>query len=153
MIKQGTSYSVQEILGIKSVDLIGFNFIPDDIPAFFDTWFLDDKFLASIHNTFLDRKQLAEKNSREVAKPFLLDFFNIKFLHQSDDLQNPHAFSRAINALIEAVNEKDARLPKYLVVIMDSDIIEDMDDIHDVNTPLILRHVTDWFVTQINVIL
>ena len=60
--------------------------------------------------------------------------------------------SRVINALIEELNKKDTRLPKYLVVVLDKDIIyevdSDMDQAHN-----ILGHITFWLVNQINLIL
>ena len=49
--------------------------------------------MQSVYHSFLDMKQLMEKSRRDMTMvPYLLEFFNIKMLHRSDDVLNEHAF-------------------------------------------------------------
>ena len=98
----------------------------DGIPAFFDTWLLGDKSLTRIYNNFLDTKQRAERDKKNFKLPYLLEFYNVKLIQMSDDVSNNLAISRTLKVFIDALN-KNQRLSKYLVVIMDRDILDDLD--------------------------
>ena len=60
--------------------------------------------------------------------------------------------ARIFNALTEAVNDKKATLPNYLIVIIDKDIIEDIEDVHACDATSILAETTDWVVHQISMV-
>ena len=57
-----------------------------------------------------------------------------------------------LNALMEAINQKDARLPKYLVVVIDQNLLEDL-DMDDNDILQIIPIIVNWFVRQINTII
>ena len=84
--------------------------------------------------------------------PYLLEYFNLKFLFKTEDLQNELAVLHSINALLDQLNSKDARLLKYLIVIMDRNLIEDL-DVSDEDIHKIIPQEVNWFVRQINTIL
>ena len=105
-----------------------------------------------MYNGFLDLQQLAVKDRKDIAMPYLLEYFNLKFLFKTEDLQNELAVLHTINALLDQLNSKDARLPKYLIVIMDHNLIEDL-DVSDEDIHKIIPQVVNWFVCQINTIL
>ena len=63
------------------------------------------------------------------------------------------AMSRIINALIESVNEKDAILPKYILVVIDKDIINDLPDVDGSNIHKVLSTITTWVVHQLSVVI
>ena len=113
------------LLIIQSYIMFCFPFT-DGIPAFFNTWLLGDKSLTRIYNNFLDTKQRAERDKKNFKLPYLLEFYNVKLIQKSDDVSNNLAISRTLNAFIDALN-KNQRLSKYLVVIMDRDILDDLD--------------------------
>ena len=57
---------------------------------------------------------------------------------------------RILNSLIDDVNNQE-RLPKYLVVALDKDLINDIDNF-DEETVWTIREITSWMVRQINMI-
>ena len=94
----------------------------------------------------------AVKDSK-VAKPYLEEFFNIEALFKNQASERT-SITRVVNALIEALNKKDSRLPKYLIVILDKDILTDIDDLPDLKDEdefiHAMKYVTDYVVRQIN---
>ena len=50
------------------------------------------------------------------------------------------------------MNAKDARLPRYLIVILDYNIIKDLSDVHNFGGHKIVSTLTDWVVCKLNVI-
>ena len=120
------------------------------MPAFNDVWFLGDRFVESIRNTFLDMQQNMEKNRRNSVPPFMLEYFNVKMLHDANNAQNSLIISRTLNNLIQSFNAPLARLPKYLIVVMDEDILWDIDVATD-EAPVVIQRLVTWFVRQINI--
>ena len=121
--------------------------IVESVPVQFDAWIVGDKFLETneLHQL------LQFRGAANQAPLYLQEFFNVKIFHkQSND--SKLALSRVINALTEAVNEKDARLPKYLIVTLDQDIIRDLTDIHNFEAHKVLSAIIDWVVWQLNMI-
>ena len=100
---------------------------------------------------FFDMVQEAEKNS-DVIPPFIHEFFNVKIIERNA-AEEPLAMSRILNALTNAVNVKNARLPKYLVVILDKDVIDDIQQPFRQDAVKIVKNITDWMVRQINMIM
>ena len=100
----------------------------------------------------MDNKQQAKKDKINYVTPYLLQFFNIKLIQKSDDVTNNLALSCTLNALIEAVNAGNMRLPKYIIVAMDRDILDDI-DVGDPDAERMLPILVTWFVRQINTVL
>ena len=65
--------------------------------------------------------------------PYTAEYFNIKLVEGTQNAAVELAMGRTLNALMDKINEPNARLLKYLVVIMDSDILQDL-DLADVKT-------------------
>ena len=61
------------------------------------------------------------------------------------------ATGRVINSLIEMVNTKK-HLPKYLVVTLDKDIVNDL-DVFQENAPRSVQDLTSWVVCQIDMVI
>ena len=61
------------------------------------------------------------------------------------------ATGRVINSLIEMVNTKK-HLPKYLVVTLDKDIVNDL-DVFQENAPRSVQDLTSWVVRQIDMVI
>ena len=69
-----------------------------------------------------------------------------RFCHQNIP-QRP-AIGRMVNATIEAINQ-EKKLPKYLIVIPDGDIIRDIEDF-DYGANRFLAKQINWLVKNIN---
>ena len=80
---------------------------------------------------------------------FMEEFFNVKLLFKSH-FTTELVSSRILNELIKAINVKDSRLPKYLLVILDGDLIKDITDTRHPDSSSILRMITTWLVKQIS---
>ena len=66
---------------------------------------------------FHDIEQEAQK-STEVVNLYILDYYNVRECSR-DNPAEEYASTRILNALTENLNSTDARLPKYLIVIID----------------------------------
>ena len=91
------------------------------MPTIHDVWFLRDRFLQDARNGYLEIAHTAEKDKQAVP-PYIEEFFNVRFCC-NPSIPSNFTTMRTINSLINAVNAKDAKQPKYLVVIIDFDII------------------------------
>ena len=125
--------------------------IADSVPAFFDVWFLGDGFLKDIFQKFLDIEQEAMK-STEVQKPFILNYYNVHDVHRENASEGLMS-TRILNALMEALNVRNCRLPKYLIVILDKDIICDVKDLRAPEAPMVLSHLMAWVTKQVHTII
>ena len=82
--------------------------------------------------------------------PYIQDYFNVLgFTDKSNSATT--VVGCTLNALTEAVNQRE-RLPKFLIVIMDDDILKDL-DVFTYDIQKAITEVTTWFVKQIGVIL
>ena len=117
----------------------------------YDVWLLGDQFLQEAYNEFLTWKSESEDKKSPMMPPIMIEFFNVKMWHKESCSENL-AISRVINNLIEAVNEKKARLPKYLIVILDQDLCADVQGSEKVHQEM-LQKITTWLVRQISVII
>ena len=146
-----------QFLGIFEVHEWIFNYIyslfPGDIQAFYDLWFVGDQFIKDNFNCFLDLSQQSDRQLiNNTTEFYMRQFFNVKMVQKSGELPTQSAMSRTLNALIDAVNRKDAKLPKYIVVMMDSDILRYL-DMHDDDTAKMIPELVDWFVRQIHTVI
>ena len=120
------------------------------MPAFFDVWFLGDLFLHDTYQQFLSIK-LARTKDKNVQS-YLLNYFNIKALYNTSSSVGMCS-ACIINSLIEEINKTDVRLPRYLVVVIDRDLTNDLNDLSSTESARILQHLTDWLVKQINTVI
>ena len=58
---------------------------------------------------------------------------------------------RILNSVVEAFNKRD-HLPKYIIFILDKDIIEDV-DVFSFDAVKTLGKITAWLIKQINLML
>ena len=96
----------------------------DDIPALFDTWLLGEAFLRDVFPIF---QQLKKQTVRaESAKPYLYEYYNITPLYSAAVSTTRSIMARVHNELVTELNKKD-KLPRYLLIILDKDLIEAID--------------------------
>ena len=126
--------------------------ILDSIPAVHDVWLLCDVFLRDVYQKYLTLKHDTLK-SKETAPLYLHEFFNVKEFYKCTS--GSPVIARIVNALTEAVNEKDVSLPKYLIVIIDKDLLADFEDhvlsYDDVYLSIVM--LTSWLTRQLNTII
>ena len=88
---------------------------------------LGDHFLQDVANN-LNQRMNQNMLNRKANKPtlFMLDYYNVKtfdkYLTKGEAMP---AIARVVNALIKAVNTNNG-LPRYLVIMFDSDIVFEM---------------------------
>ena len=113
----------------------------------FNLWIVGDEALSGLENEFKTVRHAGEKDD-EVIPLYMNEYFNVKIFVQSKTSAE-FASTRIINALIQVTNGKNARLPKYLIVMPDKNILEDFSDPENLKTKTLQMSV-DWFVRQIN---
>ena len=118
-----------------------------------DLWLLGDAFLEDIYAEYLTRSHTSEKdNKSSTTSPFMRNYFNVKKFTKIDD--SALAITHVINALIEAINMKDARIPKMLVVVLDKDILNDIDQgLSFMQATTVMTNLVCWVVRQITTII
>ena len=92
------------------------------MPALKDVWVVGDEFLYDTFTTFQAKKVEAEMDN--VDRPFLHEYYNVKFLFKRPLSEIRSFEARVINSLIDGLNTSLKRLPKYIIFVLDKDIIE-----------------------------
>ena len=91
----------------------------------------------------------AGKRHSKTTTPFIQDFFNVKEFTRATSA-GTSLLSWVINSLIDAINEKEATVPKYLVVVLDRDLLMEVNHMEDNNAIPIIQQLTSWLVRQIH---
>ena len=124
-------------------------FIPDNVKALFDMWFLGDNFLQDLAQTYETIRQKAEHSNDN--KTFLLQYYNVKNIYKKLSVGVKRTAARVINSLIDTLNQEN-KLPHFLVVILDKDVISDV-DVLDGHASRIVADMIRWIVRQINMLI
>ena len=124
---------------------------PDNVSTVYDLWLLGDNFLQDIFGSFEALRYYSQKNNEEIP-PYIQQYFNVKECYHAS-LTSGVKFTMVwmINTLIEVITDRK-RIPKYLLVIPDKDILYDFDTISP-NAQAVLHDLTCWFVHQIHLII
>ena len=80
----------------------------------------------------------------EVMPPYIQENYNVTPFENKLSGGVKFATARAINSLIDVVNVKKC-LPKYLLVIMDKDLVNDL-DVFDPDASESTSDLVQWFV-------
>ena len=80
---------------------------------------------------------------------YMIDYFNIRVYEKALSTGVP-AVMRVLNVLIEATNE-GRKLPQYLLVILDSDIVSDLQTEDKTNSQKELTTYVNWLMRQIDI--
>ena len=114
--------------------------------AIFDFWILGYRFLQSLTNEFDAMLEEAKRDKKKLP-PYIQDYFNVKFFADVKASALDKSITRILNSLTEAVNERN-RLPKFLLVIIDKDMLSILDLFaFDANKAIL--ETTSWLVKQI----
>ena len=106
------------------VEIHIFTFISDNLPALFDMWIIGDNILRDLAQTYELIKTKAEK-MKPANRPYLLRYYNVMTQYVQSSSIARLAPGRILNSLIDLINEKK-RLPRFLIVIIDKDILNDV---------------------------
>ena len=126
-----------------------FNFIfTDNIKAIFDTWIIGDDFLQDLSSSYDAIRSAAAGNPDK--NMYLLKYYNVKLLYKLMSAGVHCVIARIINSLIDGFNMND-HLPRFIVVIIDHDIIKDV-DVFDRNAHKTIGDNVHWLVHQIDIL-
>ena len=106
--------------------IVHLNFFAANIPALKDIWIVGDQFL---RDTF-DALQMMRNNTVTNIDPktqlYIYAYYNVVLHFPGVSNRVKSLMARIINAMIKGLNSKE-KLPKYLVVFIDKDLIEALD--------------------------
>ena len=107
--------------------------------------------MKNIYSVFEENKfQSEKKRENEIQTWFMSDYFNIIEHDTPSQAGIEFASSRMVVNVIDAMNKRQ-RLPKYLLVIPDQDILLQDIDVYDKDAPILIQELVDWFVQKIDV--
>ena len=121
---------------------------PESVEAKFDCWFLGDKFLKTTHNAMQIAINAMMQN-KKLPQMYLHEFYNTKPLCNPD--RHGNLLARIVNSLLEECNTTH-HLPRFLVVMIDKDLITDL-DVYDRDIVMMIRDVVNWLTRQINILI
>ena len=121
------------------------------VEAIFDAWMLGDNFLRS---SFGELQTLHEnaKTDDSAVSPYLFEFYNVKQLQNLASVGVKSVMARILNALMEAVNTRP-RLPRFLVVILNTDLMAEFDLSGETKLAKDFSKVLHYLAKQINIFL
>ena len=104
----------------SNISVLNSNFIiADNVEAYHDVWVLGDTFLKETVNSLIALNNSA--SSKNCTPPYLFQQYNVKPFYNVKT-SAARGLACLLNPLLEALNEQ-ARLPKYIIMIPDKDII------------------------------
>ena len=121
-----------------------YHIIAADVKALDDCWLVGDEFLKTIHRNLQDWK--SDNAVDNLPTPFLYSAYNIMAWYKSSLPQQPH-IAHMLNAFLEAMNASP-KLPKYIIIIPDSDIIKGTRHL-DFGVVCMLEEQVKWLMAQI----
>ena len=129
--------------------------IADNVPAFFDIWVVGDHFLDSVVNKWqeLQNTSWLDRKNKNKDRPtlYMADYYNVRPFCYTQTATVKPAIARIVNSLIDGVNQEH-RLPKYLIVVIDWDIIDDL-EFFDFGADKCLAVNINWLFKHIDITL
>ena len=117
--------------------------------AIFDIWIIGDTFLHDITGTLQTMKVEAKMN-KKAPSLYIHEYYNVFTYIQPITSGVHRCVAQVLNALTEALNNR-ARLPHFIVVILDKDLIDECDPFKADWKCLIT--VIQWLMKQINLLI
>ena len=114
--------------------------------AYQDTWFVGDNFLREAFPTLTNLRNHAGLNCRH--PPYIYEFYNV-FGYFQNRQSLVTGLTRLFNALMEALNNR-LKLPKYVILVPDSDILEQMKVHFSEDSSACINAAVQWLITNIN---
>ena len=115
------------------------------VKAYKDVWCVGDKFLSDVFGKLqMIRSDAAVSHD---PQPYTYDAYNVSPWFLSQTSQMRPAVVRFANAFIKALNEEN-RLPKYVVMFPDKDILSDL-PFYAFGVKQLLRKELNWLLLQL----
>ena len=111
-----------------------------------DVWFVGDEFLSEIFASFQAMNQ--ESRITKKTPPYLYEEFNIIAGLSNRQGLNRSLLGRLLNNLVGIMNKHD-QLPKYLLMIIDLDLVKDINQC-EFGLGLILERTLKYIACQVN---
>ena len=122
--------------------------ISDSVQALFDVWLVGDQFLQEAFSAWETIRFESQHDRKKTAPMYLQEYYNVLPFYSTDG--EPRAVARIVNSLISGLNSRD-RLPKYILMLIDRDILMDIDVLDDDDdVPSTLYENICWVVKQVD---
>ena len=112
----------------------------DSITSFFDLWMVGDTFLKDTFNTLQMNMNTAQEN-RKLPKYYIQEFYNVHKYADNPGLKDSK-IAVILNQFIKALDEHQ-KLPRFLIVMIDKDLLEDL-DLFATDALQAIRSSVDW---------
>ena len=116
--------------------------ITANIKTLNDVWIVGDDFLKDITHSLQDLKIKASAANK--ALPYIYERYNISLIYKSPLTSD--AYSRILTAFTNAMNKK-FKLPKYVIVVPDKDLLQEM-NYFNFGISRLLGITTNWLAKQ-----
>ena len=107
---------------------------------------MGDAFLKSIFDTVKKMKEQARVNNK--SPPYLYEYYNVTGFWKQNSRR---VIRHTLNAFIEALNGGHC-LPRFLVIVLDKDLIEDV-DLYDFGASKEIYENLKWLIKQMDVLI
>ena len=114
---------------------------------------MGDDFLRTAVGEFYDLYEKSLIPKSETTTPYLFEFYNVHHFEKLAAENGIHsAMAHMLNALMEAANTCK-RLPRFLVIMMDTDLLADFELHHDSRVDKDFTWVLTWFTKQVQILI
>ena len=118
-----------------------------NIEAIYDAWLIGDSSLKKMYDTLVKMRDQARVNHKPL--PYLFEYYNVHGFWKTSSSLAKYVIGQVYNAFVEAL-DTGRRLPRFLLVILDKDIIEDV-DVFDYGAPKEIYNNVKWLSKQIEI--
>ena len=122
-------------------------FPAEHVPAIYDAWIIGDGSLGEIIDALFQMRTSAVLKKK--MPPYLYDMYNVFTYVPNKNLGACRTVARIYNALAEGLNNRIC-LPRFLLVIIDKDIVEDI-NLFEYSASTAIFKVFEWLIRQINI--
>ena len=88
-----------------------------------------------------------QAKTQKKSGPFLNDYYEVKFFFQRPLSQIKYVETRICNAIVEGMNTID-RLPKYILIILDKDLIESLKKV-EFGAKIMIENAIIWLIEKL----
>ena len=119
--------------------------LPGNATALMDMWIIGDAFLQEMFATLQTMKTSVPSNSKNI--PYLYEQYNVFFFFTTQASKQTNFLARIQNAIAEAFNCR-THLPRYILMILDKDLIEAV-SYFDYGETRVLGDTTNWIAKEL----
>ena len=113
----------------------------------YDVWMVGDVFFGKIIETLFEMRTTALRKKKQ--PPYIYHMYNVFAYVPSRNIGAKRSIACIFHALVEGLNNR-IRLPRFLLVIIDRDIIEDI-NLFDYGVSSAIFKEFEWLIRNINI--